>query len=83
MKLLVTGATGFIGRALITRILTYSDHNIYAAVRKVSKDLQPAVHQIKFDGISKNTDWNNMLTDVDGVIHAAARVHVMSDTTIS
>lgn len=80
MKLLVTGATGFIGRALVTRLLTYSEHNVYAAVRKVTKDLPSAVHQTKFDDVSKNTDWDNILKDVDCIIHTAARVHVMSDS---
>ena len=35
MKFLVTGATGFIGQALIARLLTHSDYQIFAAVRKL------------------------------------------------
>ena len=80
MNLLVTGATGFIGRALITRILTFNDYQIYAAVRRLVSDFPSAVSQWKFDGISSNTDWNNALQGVDCIIHTAARVHVMSDT---
>jgi nucleoside-diphosphate-sugar epimerase len=80
VKLLVTGATGFIGRALIARLLRCSDYKIYAAVRKVATDFPSTVNQWKFDGVSSNTDWNNALQGVDCIIHTAARVHVMSDT---
>ena len=80
MKLLVTGATGFIGRALITRILTYSDYQVYAAVRRLVSDFSSVVNQWKFDGISSNTDWHNALQGIDCIIHTAARVHIMSDT---
>ena len=80
MKLLVTGATGFIGRALIARVLTHDDYHISASVRRLVSDFSSAVKQLKFDGISSNTDWNNALQGIDCIIHTAARVHVMSDT---
>jgi len=77
---LVTGATGFIGQALIARMLTHSNYQIYAAVRKLVTNFPSEVKQLKFDGVSSNTDWNNALQGVDCIIHTAARVHVMSDT---
>ena len=80
VKFLVTGATGFIGQALIARLLTHSDYQIFAAVRKLVTIFPLKVNQLKFDGISSNTDWNNALKGIDCIIHTAARVHVMSDT---
>lgn len=80
MKLLVTGATGFIGRALITRLLTFNDYQIYASVRRLVSDFPSAVNQWKFDGVFLNTNWENALQGIDCVIHTAARVHVMQDT---
>lgn len=74
MKLLVTGATGFIGGALISRILTFNDYLIYAAVRQLVSDFPSAVGQWKFDGIFSNTDWNNVFQGVDCIVHTAARV---------
>ncbi len=81
VNLLVTGATGFVGRALITKMLLNHDYHVSASVRRVVDDIPSAVKQIKIDGISSETDWSSALQDVDCIIHAAARVHVMSDRT--
>lgn len=80
VKLLVTGATGFIGQALISRMLTHSNYQIDAAVRKLVTIFPSEVSLFKIDGVSSNTDWKNALQGVDCIVHAAARVHVMSDT---
>lgn len=80
MKLLVTGATGFVGQALIARMLTQSNYQIYAAVRKLVANIPSMVEQFRIEGVSSNTDWNKALQGVDCIIHTAARVHVMSDT---
>jgi nucleoside-diphosphate-sugar epimerase len=81
MKLLVTGATGFVGQALITRLITFDDYKVYAAVRKVVTIFPSEVSQVKFDSLSPVTDWCNHLKAMDCVIHTAARVHVMSETS--
>jgi nucleoside-diphosphate-sugar epimerase len=81
MKLLVTGGTGFVGQALIARLITYNHYKVYAAVRKLVTIFPPDVNQFKFDELSSCTDWNNHLIGVDCVIHTAARVHVMSETS--
>jgi nucleoside-diphosphate-sugar epimerase len=80
MSILVTGASGFVGRALINKLLANSDYKIFAAVRKSISDFPSVVEQWKFDGISSTTDWNNALQGIDCIIHTAARVHIMSDT---
>ncbi len=80
MKLLITGATGFIGRALISRTVTNSNYDIYATVRQLVSDFPSTVNQWKFDGIFSHTDWGNVLQGVDCIIHAASRVHIMLDT---
>jgi len=76
----VTGASGFVGHALIDKMLTNSDYKIFAAVRKLVPDFSSAVEQWKYDGISSTTDWNIALQGIDFIIHTAARVHIMSDT---
>jgi nucleoside-diphosphate-sugar epimerase len=81
MKLLVTGATGFVGQALITRLITFDNYKVYAAVRKVVTIFPSEVCQVKFDSLSPVTGWCNHLKAMDCVIHTAARVHVMSETS--
>jgi|APSaa5957512535_1039671.scaffolds.fasta_scaffold12232_2 nucleoside-diphosphate-sugar epimerase len=80
MTILVTGAPGFVGRALIDELLANSDYKIFAAVRKLVSNFPSVVEQWKFDGISATTDWNYALQGIDCIIHTAARVHIMSDT---
>ncbi len=79
MKLLVTGATGFIGRALTESLAETGTWDIMAAVRKQDDYLPDNVRQYIYSGILPGTDWKGILQDVDCVIHTAARVHVMRD----
>jgi nucleoside-diphosphate-sugar epimerase len=79
-NIFVTGASGFVGHALMDKMLTSCDYKIFAAVRKLDPDFPSAVKQWKFDGISTTTDWNNSLQGIDCIIYTAARVHIMSDT---
>ncbi len=77
MKILVTGATGFIGRALIPRLIQ-SGHEVVATSRNTSTEFAGAiVHPIA--ELGPDTDWHEALSEIEVVIHLAARVHVMSD----
>lgn len=81
MKILVTGSTGFVGAALIKRILR--EHiQVYAALvngRKAAH-LPPEVACVSVPPLSETCDYKNSMQDVDVVIHLAARVHVMKET---
>lgn len=79
-RILVTGATGFVGRALIPLLLD-KGWNVSVALRtaRSQSDFHPAIRQHVVGEINGNTDWTNVLTDVDVVVHLAARVHVMRD----
>lgn len=80
MRALVTGATGFIGRAVVERLLTLPDCAVVAAVRGTPERLPAGVDHICVANLSSDADWRGSLAGVDTVVHLAARVHVMHDT---
>ncbi|MCF6207916.1 MAG: SDR family oxidoreductase [Ghiorsea sp.] len=79
-KILITGATGFVGGAIICELLKF-DMPIIASVRNNSGLVPNEVNQIKISDISSSTNWVPALGGVDVVIHTAARVHVMDDSS--
>jgi nucleoside-diphosphate-sugar epimerase len=78
MKVLVTGADGFVGRAMIEK-LGADGVPIVAAVRTARSLL--GVRAVEVGNIGPQTNWERALTEVDRVIHLAARVHVMREHT--
>lgn len=74
MKIAVTGATGFVGRALCKDLLAH-DHVVAPVVRLAVG----SAHEIIVGNIDAETNWLAALADVDAVVHLAARVHVMDD----
>lgn len=62
---LVTGATGFVGRA-VCACLTEAGYTVRAVGR----------HEV--GEIHRGTDWTAVLQGCDAVVHLAARVHVMN-----
>jgi UDP-glucose 4-epimerase len=75
MKIAVTGATGFVGRALCSHLLA-SGHIAVPTVRHASG----LAHEVVVGNIDAATAWRLALTGCDAVVHLAARVHVMDDT---
>lgn len=79
MRILVTGASGFVGRALVARLSAMTAHDVVAAVRRPVDDLPEGVTSVQVAGLDENADWGGALNGVDVIVHAAARVHVMHD----
>ncbi len=77
MRVLVTGANGFVGRELC-HTLSESGLAVRAAVRTPTAGLA-AAEQITVGDIGPDTDWSNALQGIDAIAHLAARVHVMRD----
>ncbi len=77
--LLVTGATGFVGRSLVARALMCDGISVRAAVRTATHGLPSAVEIARIGDVSETTDWTQALAGADVVVHLAARVHVMRD----
>ena len=73
MKLLLTGSTGFLGRALQKKL---DDHLLNLTSR--GDEVKNLSHFYK-KNISSTENFSDCLNDVEVVIHTAARVHQMND----
>jgi nucleoside-diphosphate-sugar epimerase/GT2 family glycosyltransferase len=80
LRVLVTGANGFVGQAACADLLARG-HRVLGVVRKSSETSRPFATQLHAMGdIDENTDWSEVIFEVDSVVHLAARVHLMRET---
>ena len=79
MKVLVTGANGFVGCATATRLQAQPGVTVVRAVRRALVLPDPLAPCVRVGDLDGQTDWSAALTGVDAVVHAAARVHVMQE----
>ena len=78
MKVLVTGASGFVGKTLCAHLASLH-FDVVATVQSLPDTPVPGVEYRIVTEMSSTTDWSDALADVQTVIHCAARVHVMHD----
>jgi nucleoside-diphosphate-sugar epimerase len=82
--ILLTGATGFVGKALVTYLLSKA-FDIKALVRQSYVALPFAVEQVVVGDLAElaldgsSSFLREAFKDVDVVVHTAARAHVMND----
>lgn len=78
-RVLVTGGTGLVGRALLP-VLVAAGYDVSVALRRPGgADLPAGIRRHEIADIGRDTDWRPALEGVDAVVHLAARVHVMKD----
>jgi nucleoside-diphosphate-sugar epimerase len=77
-RLLLTGATGFVG-SVLSGTLAEAGHVVRAAVRSDGPLPRGCAEQVVVGDIGPDTNWEAALRDVDQVVHAAARAHVPGD----
>lgn len=80
MRLLVTGANGFVGNALV-EVLQKQGHAVRRALRGMP-DAEDEVESVSVGDIDGQTNWQTALRGIDVVIHLAARVHVMHESAV-
>lgn len=79
MTILITGTSGFVGTELLA-----SARSRGMCVRSVLREDVKCIEVLDVDTVIvptllDDTDWKEALSDIDVVIHCAARVHVMHD----
>ncbi len=79
MTVLLTGASGFVGAALLRR-LREDGFDVVALVRTLSSLLPPvSVPTTRLGEIVGTTDFSEALAGITTVVHLAARAHIMRD----
>jgi UDP-glucose 4-epimerase len=79
MRVLVTGATGFVGRPVLSA-LCGAGHEVRAAVRRPPLVPLPAgIEVVPAPDLSEAGDWRTVLDGVDAVVHLAGIAHVGAD----
>lgn len=77
-RVLVTGANGFVGRAVCAE--AKAGGFAVGAITRSAYSLPDRIDSFLVGSMDERTDWRAALAGADIVIHLAARVHVMSDT---
>lgn len=75
MRILITGASGFVGSHLVPFLSR--EHEVF--ISSPRNDSFPSVLE---QPMSPKTDWTNRLRHIECVVHLAARVHVMKENSL-
>lgn len=69
-RILVTGASGFIGRALVTE-LANAGHSVRAAMRQPADIFRRSVEVIAVSDLTRSVEWRPLLNNIETVVHLA------------
>ena len=79
MNILVTGSTGFVGTALIERLIK-DQFFVSATVRNgLTNKCNSDVNLIDIGHLTSSLDWGHALRGVNTIVHLAARAHILND----
>jgi len=77
-RILVTGASGFVGRHLCS-VLRRRGDVVREALRAAPGNEPASPDRVVIGDLGPETDWSAAVQNVSAVVHLAARVHVMDD----
>lgn len=78
MRVLVTGASGFVGTALVERLGGEAGWDVRASSRQTRRCRTGDAEWVTSPDLAEQASWSSALEGVDVVVHLAARVHVMA-----
>lgn len=76
MLVLLTGVGGFVGTALLKQLASLSGVSVRGSGRATVCACLNDYHMVD---MAPDTNWEGIVSDIDVVIHCAARVHIMDD----
>ncbi|MFJ4443756.1 UDP-glucose 4-epimerase family protein [Pseudomonas sp. NPDC089422] len=79
MRVLLTGGSGFVGKAVLERMAAMEGVDAVAALRRQPASLPVGVSVHLFDDLGSEAAWPKQGGPFDVVIHCASRVHVMNE----
>lgn len=79
LRVLLTGATGFVGATVARQLFGAEHYTLIAAVRRGPCSIVGCEKVEVVGDLDNSTDWSYALAGVSAVIHTAARAHVMKD----
>ncbi len=79
MNTLVTGAAGFVGRALTAQLVALDRGEVMAITRVYPADPVVGARYLPVGDLALKAKWQSALADVEILVHAAARVHDLND----
>ena len=81
-RVLITGATGFIGKTLI-EVLSAAGYRVRAAVRCLPNEQVDGIEYFECGGINAQTNWTEGVQDVSAIVHLADRPDAMENTAVN
>ena len=79
IRVLVTGATGFVGKRIVELLNSGEKFTPIAAIRNENTGLSSIIQTVIIDDLGPDNLWGDSLKNIHVVIHTAARVHIMND----
>jgi nucleoside-diphosphate-sugar epimerase len=74
MRVLVTGASGFVGRALVNE-LAAQGNRVRAAMRAPADIFPRSVEVVAVSDLARPIEWRPLIRDIDAVVHLAGIAH--------
>ncbi|MET0180945.1 MAG: NAD-dependent epimerase/dehydratase family protein [Novosphingobium sp.] len=78
MKVAITGANGFVGSSLVAAFAA-AGHDVRAAARRPVPGLPDSATWVRAPDLGPAGDWRAVVLGREVVVHAAARVHRLTD----
>jgi nucleoside-diphosphate-sugar epimerase len=82
IRCLVTGANGFVGRALVTKLVGTDGVEVLATTRQTPTNPVLGAKYIKAGDLTSGNYWQAVLPKVHTVVHTAGRAHVLNESAV-
>jgi nucleoside-diphosphate-sugar epimerase len=81
-RILITGASGFLGSALACR-LSIEGRPLRVALRHPQPHWPAEVEVVPVSGLEPDADWSMAVEGIETIVHCAARVHIMREEELT